>query len=207
MMAHSRVPHSCMHANYQASMTITTQANKTKGNPIQAHPSHFLIFFKIKFPNLRSRRGGGGAWWLRVGSSLIQSYYFILFVFFKLNNQVWHQSKPNMCQSLYIFYFILFLNYNFHSNGRFSSIIWMQDFHPNLDEKFSSIHDFRHAISFTYMLGFLRLSCHWICFGKLYATTSLYSLLDIVILGVQSLIFLFWGLILHKILKINISHI
>jgi hypothetical protein len=52
-----------------------------------------------------------------------------------------------------------------------------------LDEKFSSMRDFWWAIFFTYGLGFQQLSRHQICLSKLYATTSMQPLLEIMILG------------------------
>jgi hypothetical protein len=90
-------------------------------------------------------------------------------------------------------------------------IFFIQGFHPfififyffinpKLDEKFSSMRDFRQAISFTYGLGFQQFSHHRIHLSKLYATIGMWSFLKIMTLGDQ--FSYFWDLFHIKILKL-----
>ncbi len=73
----------------------------------------------------------------------------------------------------------------------------------NLDEMFSSIHNFQRAISSAYRLRFRQFLHHWIRLDKLCTIMGMQPLLEIVTLRVQRLISLFLGFIAHKISEID----
>jgi hypothetical protein len=131
----------------------------------------------------------GGSWGLGdagQGGSIPKLPFYFSFSFKFPNLGRRFGTNPNLSTFFYLNFFssIFFYEMGFIQVEWFSSIIWMQDFHSNLDEKFSCICDFWQAIISTYGLKFRRFLHHQIHIHKFYAIMSLQPFLENVILGI-----------------------